>query len=250
MVPLMTLRSYFHIRGPLCLTSCFLPPQLLQRCDVTWTPRAHSAVLHQRESRALAAQRLPLRWTAECTAVRPSVASSPSTSCGHFFCDLLHGHFLFHFRCLSSWVATSCHCLVPVLFPFFSYFLSLAISCNTSCLRLLPMLLPVRPLPFPLPVSQRKCGYFLSVSVFCATACLFLHYIILPVMATSCIYYASVATSCVSGLCFLLQEETDWQWRQAMDYLSAVSELNYMTQIVIMLYEDNDKVGGALLPPP
>lgn len=47
-------------------------------------------------------------------------------------------------------------------------------------------------------------------------------------------------------LCVLLQETTDWQWRQAMDYLSAVSELNYMTQIVIMLYEDNDKVSGAL----
>lgn len=27
-----------------------------------------------------------------------------------------------------------------------------------------------------------------------------------------------------------------------MDYLSAVTELNYMTQIVIMLYEDNNKV--------
>lgn len=27
-----------------------------------------------------------------------------------------------------------------------------------------------------------------------------------------------------------------------MDYLAAVSELNYMTQIVIMLYEDNNKV--------
>lgn len=38
------------------------------------------------------------------------------------------------------------------------------------------------------------------------------------------------------------QEEKDWQWKQAMDYLSAVPELNYMTQIVIMLYEDNDKV--------
>lgn len=38
------------------------------------------------------------------------------------------------------------------------------------------------------------------------------------------------------------QEEKDWQWKQAMDYLSAVTELNYMTQIVIMLYEDNDKV--------
>uniref|UniRef100_A0A3Q4HCE2 Inositol hexakisphosphate and diphosphoinositol-pentakisphosphate kinase n=1 Tax=Neolamprologus brichardi TaxID=32507 RepID=A0A3Q4HCE2_NEOBR len=40
----------------------------------------------------------------------------------------------------------------------------------------------------------------------------------------------------------LLDEEKDQQWKRAMDYLSAVSELNYMTQIVIMLYEDNNKV--------
>nr|XP_021333645.1 inositol hexakisphosphate and diphosphoinositol-pentakisphosphate kinase 1 isoform X7 [Danio rerio] len=39
----------------------------------------------------------------------------------------------------------------------------------------------------------------------------------------------------------LLDEENDEQWKRAMDYLSAVSELNYMTQIVIMLYEDNNK---------
>ncbi|XP_042616658.1 inositol hexakisphosphate and diphosphoinositol-pentakisphosphate kinase 2 isoform X3 [Cyprinus carpio] len=39
----------------------------------------------------------------------------------------------------------------------------------------------------------------------------------------------------------LLDEEKDQQWKRAMDYLSAVSELNYMTQIVIMLYEDNKK---------
>ncbi|XP_033961651.1 inositol hexakisphosphate and diphosphoinositol-pentakisphosphate kinase 2 isoform X6 [Pseudochaenichthys georgianus] len=39
----------------------------------------------------------------------------------------------------------------------------------------------------------------------------------------------------------LLNEENDQQWKRAMDYLSAVSELNYMTQIVIMLYEDNNK---------
>nr|XP_055065656.1 inositol hexakisphosphate and diphosphoinositol-pentakisphosphate kinase 1-like isoform X18 [Misgurnus anguillicaudatus] len=39
----------------------------------------------------------------------------------------------------------------------------------------------------------------------------------------------------------LLDEENDQQWKRAMDYLSAVSELNYMTQIVIMLYEDNNK---------
>nr|XP_040018371.1 inositol hexakisphosphate and diphosphoinositol-pentakisphosphate kinase 2 isoform X9 [Gasterosteus aculeatus aculeatus] len=39
----------------------------------------------------------------------------------------------------------------------------------------------------------------------------------------------------------LLDDEKDQQWKRAMDYLSAVSELNYMTQIVIMLYEDNNK---------
>ncbi|KAG7473922.1 hypothetical protein MATL_G00100860 [Megalops atlanticus] len=39
----------------------------------------------------------------------------------------------------------------------------------------------------------------------------------------------------------LLDAEKDQQWKCAMDYLSAVSELNYMTQIVIMLYEDNNK---------
>ncbi|XP_059392818.1 inositol hexakisphosphate and diphosphoinositol-pentakisphosphate kinase 2 isoform X10 [Carassius carassius] len=39
----------------------------------------------------------------------------------------------------------------------------------------------------------------------------------------------------------LLDELKDEQWKQAMDYLSAVTELNYMTQIVIMLYEDNNK---------
>ncbi|XP_035273043.1 inositol hexakisphosphate and diphosphoinositol-pentakisphosphate kinase 2-like isoform X9 [Anguilla anguilla] len=39
----------------------------------------------------------------------------------------------------------------------------------------------------------------------------------------------------------LLDEEKDQQWRRAMDYLGAVTELNYMTQIVIMLYEDNNK---------
>lgn len=38
------------------------------------------------------------------------------------------------------------------------------------------------------------------------------------------------------------QENKDQQWKRAMDYLSAISELNYMTQIVIMLYEDNNKV--------
>uniref|UniRef100_A0A670YTE9 Inositol hexakisphosphate and diphosphoinositol-pentakisphosphate kinase n=1 Tax=Pseudonaja textilis TaxID=8673 RepID=A0A670YTE9_PSETE len=34
---------------------------------------------------------------------------------------------------------------------------------------------------------------------------------------------------------------SDAQWKRAMDYLGAISELNYMTQIVIMLYEDNNQ---------
>ncbi|XP_035216868.1 inositol hexakisphosphate and diphosphoinositol-pentakisphosphate kinase-like isoform X2 [Stegodyphus dumicola] len=43
-------------------------------------------------------------------------------------------------------------------------------------------------------------------------------------------------------LCSCLPEETeDEQWRRAMEYVSAVSELNYMTQVVIMLYEDPTK---------
>ncbi|XP_021097357.1 inositol hexakisphosphate and diphosphoinositol-pentakisphosphate kinase 1 isoform X5 [Heterocephalus glaber] len=37
----------------------------------------------------------------------------------------------------------------------------------------------------------------------------------------------------------LLNETQDTQWQRALAYLSAISELNYMTQIVIMLYEDN-----------
>uniref|UniRef100_A0A8C5G751 Inositol hexakisphosphate and diphosphoinositol-pentakisphosphate kinase n=1 Tax=Gouania willdenowi TaxID=441366 RepID=A0A8C5G751_GOUWI len=54
-------------------------------------------------------------------------------------------------------------------------------------------------------------------------------------------------TLCDDGHVFLvvfLKEEKDQQWKRAMDYLSAVSELNYMTQIVIMLYEDNNKLSS------
>ncbi|XP_019519566.1 PREDICTED: inositol hexakisphosphate and diphosphoinositol-pentakisphosphate kinase 2 isoform X4 [Hipposideros armiger] len=39
----------------------------------------------------------------------------------------------------------------------------------------------------------------------------------------------------------LCNESKDEQWKRAMDYLNIVSELNYMTQIVIMLYEDPNK---------
>ncbi|XP_077145965.1 inositol hexakisphosphate and diphosphoinositol-pentakisphosphate kinase 2 isoform X3 [Ranitomeya variabilis] len=39
----------------------------------------------------------------------------------------------------------------------------------------------------------------------------------------------------------LCDESKDEQWKRAMDYLNFVNELNYMTQIVIMLYEDPNK---------
>ncbi|KAG1678547.1 Inositol hexakisphosphate and diphosphoinositol-pentakisphosphate kinase [Nymphon striatum] len=39
----------------------------------------------------------------------------------------------------------------------------------------------------------------------------------------------------------LLDKTSDEQWSRAMEYVSAVSELNYMAQVVIMLYEDPNK---------
>lgn len=45
---------------------------------------------------------------------------------------------------------------------------------------------------------------------------------------------------------WFLKETKDEQWKRAMDYLKVVSELNYMTQIVIMLYEDPNKVNAAV----
>ena len=44
-----------------------------------------------------------------------------------------------------------------------------------------------------------------------------------------------------------LQTEKDKQWARAMEYINCVSELNYMTQIVIMLYEDPTKVSELAL---
>ena len=44
----------------------------------------------------------------------------------------------------------------------------------------------------------------------------------------------------------LVLQASDEQWHRAMDYVNAVSELNYMTQIVIMMYEDPTKVGQIL----
>lgn len=44
-----------------------------------------------------------------------------------------------------------------------------------------------------------------------------------------------------------VQESKDEQWKRAMDYLNVVNELNYMTQIVIMLYEDPNKVTAFVI---
>uniref|UniRef100_A0A8C3NBR2 Inositol hexakisphosphate and diphosphoinositol-pentakisphosphate kinase n=1 Tax=Geospiza parvula TaxID=87175 RepID=A0A8C3NBR2_GEOPR len=46
---------------------------------------------------------------------------------------------------------------------------------------------------------------------------------------------------CVNGGKVKSSESKDEQWKRAMDYLNVVNELNYMTQIVIMLYEDPNK---------
>lgn len=40
---------------------------------------------------------------------------------------------------------------------------------------------------------------------------------------------------------FAPQNPKDEQWSRAMDYIGAVSELNYLSQIVVMLYEDPTK---------
>ena len=44
--------------------------------------------------------------------------------------------------------------------------------------------------------------------------------------------YFRVCIDCLKG-----GEQCDEQWKRAMDYVSQVSELNYMAQVVIMLYE-------------
>uniref|UniRef100_T1IX99 Inositol hexakisphosphate and diphosphoinositol-pentakisphosphate kinase n=1 Tax=Strigamia maritima TaxID=126957 RepID=T1IX99_STRMM len=39
----------------------------------------------------------------------------------------------------------------------------------------------------------------------------------------------------------IADETVDEQWKRAIDYISAVTELNYMSQVIIMLYEDPNK---------
>ena len=55
--------------------------------------------------------------------------------------------------------------------------------------------------------------------------------------------YCSISYS--ENYALLFQPDHDEQWSRAMEFVNAVSELNYMTQIVIMMYEDPTKVGPA-----
>ena len=51
----------------------------------------------------------------------------------------------------------------------------------------------------------------------------------------------SLSYDFINDIWYLLTQNKDEQWKRAMEYVSLVSELNYMTQVVIMLYEDPTK---------
>jgi inositol hexakisphosphate/diphosphoinositol-pentakisphosphate kinase len=46
---------------------------------------------------------------------------------------------------------------------------------------------------------------------------------------------------------YVVIQPNDRKWQRATTYLSSVTEFNYMTQLVIMLYEDTSEE-GRLLP--
>lgn len=48
-------------------------------------------------------------------------------------------------------------------------------------------------------------------------------------------------TNTIHSFFLSYQDPKDEQWRRAMEYVSMVSELNYMSQVVILLYEDPTK---------
>ncbi len=54
--------------------------------------------------------------------------------------------------------------------------------------------------------------------------------------------YILVALNCSMKANINVIKETDVEWKKAKEYLNNVSELNYLTQIVIMLYEDTTVV--------
>ena len=45
----------------------------------------------------------------------------------------------------------------------------------------------------------------------------------------------------------MLHEGADSQWERALSFLDATAELNYMSQIVFMLFEDPSKVSARLI---
>ena len=46
----------------------------------------------------------------------------------------------------------------------------------------------------------------------------------------------------IFSLIIEIQEEKDEQWKRSMDFIGACAELNYMSQIVLMMFEDPAKV--------
>ena len=44
---------------------------------------------------------------------------------------------------------------------------------------------------------------------------------------------------------FLMKENADEQWEKALDFINNTPELNYMTQIIIMMFEDPSKVSKS-----
>lgn len=53
--------------------------------------------------------------------------------------------------------------------------------------------------------------------------------------------HSQIVGSLLQFTTMIAQVTIDEQWRRAMEYVSMVSELNYMSQVVVMLYEDPTK---------
>lgn len=53
--------------------------------------------------------------------------------------------------------------------------------------------------------------------------------------------HSQIVDSLLQFTPMIAQVTVDEQWRRAMEYVSMVSELNYMSQVVVMLYEDPTK---------
>lgn len=51
-----------------------------------------------------------------------------------------------------------------------------------------------------------------------------------------------LANYLLSIVIYVVQENAEEQWRKALDFINNTPELNYMTQIIIMMFEDPSKV--------